>query len=75
MIGAHVRKIVKGTEQKFEDKILQPLTNMEKVYKVYKLGVQNSGNQKRDNENNSRWKDPVECTKVVIGSIALRGSN
>jgi len=74
-IAAHVRKIVKGKEEPFENKNLQPLTDLKKVCKVYKLGVQNNGKQKSDSENNSRWKDQVECTKVIIGSIALRGSS
>jgi hypothetical protein len=74
-IAAHVREIVKGKEQPFEDKYLQPLTDLKKVCKAYRLGVQNNGKQKSDYENNSKWKDPVECTKVIIGSIALRGSS
>ena len=73
-IAAHVRKIVKGMEQPFEGKNLQPLTDMEKVCKVYKLGIQNNGKRESESEN-SRWNDPVECTKVIIGSIALRGSS
>jgi hypothetical protein len=73
-IAAHVRKVVKGKEQPFEDKNLQPLTEVQKVCKVYKLGAQKSSKRKSDSEN-SRWTDPVECTKVIIGSIALRGSS
>lgn len=74
-VAAHVRKIVKGKEQHFEDKNLQPLTDLKKVCKVYKLEVQNNRKRKDDFESNNRWKDPIEYTKVIIGSIALRGSS
>ena len=74
-IAAYVCKIVKGKEQPFEDKNLQHLTDLQKVSKVYKLGAQNNGKRKGGSENNSRWKDPAEYAKVIIGSIALRGSS
>jgi hypothetical protein len=46
---------------------------MIKVRKYYKLG-QISGERKAD-EDYSRWNDPEQCSKVIIGSIALRGSS
>jgi Kinase binding protein CGI-121 len=73
-IHDHVQKIVNGKELTFDDKNLQSLTNFAKICKVYKLGLQNNGKRKADNEN-GRWNDPVECTKIIVGSIALRGSS
>jgi hypothetical protein len=65
---------VSGSELPFDDENLQSVTDFGKVSKVYKLGVQNTGKRKTGNEN-SRWKDQEECTKVIVGSIALRGSS
>ena len=70
----HVQKIVNGKELTFDDKNLQSLANFAKICKVYKLELQNNGKRKAGSEN-CRWNDPVECTKVIVGSIALRGSS
>jgi Kinase binding protein CGI-121 len=71
-IAQHVRDRVKGTELPFEDSTLASLANMTKVRKHYKLGVQNATEETfRDR---SDWENPTEVTKVILGSIALRGS-
>jgi hypothetical protein len=72
-VSDHVRKIVKGQEIEFNDKNIQSLTDMAKLRKYYKLS-QPSGKQKIK-EDQSRWEDPIECTKVILGIIALRGSS
>lgn len=68
-----MRKVVLGKEASFDDVTIQSCTDIAKVRKYYKLGSSN-GKRKAD-EDQSRWDDPDECTKVIIGSIALRGSS
>lgn len=68
-----MRTLVQGTEGAFDDLSIRACTDMIKVRKYYKLG-QISGERKAD-EDYSRWNDPEQCSKVIIGSIALRGSS
>jgi hypothetical protein len=72
-VSDHVRKIVKGQEIEFNDKNIQSLTDTAKLRKYYKLS-QSNGKQKLQ-EDQSRWEDRIECTKVILGIIALRGSS
>lgn len=72
-VSEHVRKIVQGREIEFNDTNIQSLTNMTKLRKFYKLGPTNG--KRKTEEEQSRWEDPTECTKVILGIIALRGSS
>jgi len=65
---------VKGKEIRFDDGALQSVADLAKVRKYYKLGGPNGGKRTNGNEQR-RWMDTVECTKVIVGSIALRGSS
>jgi hypothetical protein len=49
------------------------MANFAKIRKYYKLGA-NNGKRKLQGEQ-LRWEDKDECTKVILGTIALRGSN
>jgi hypothetical protein len=65
---------VKGNEIRFDDRALQSIADLAKVRKYYKLVGPKDGKQK-DGKEQRRWTDAVECTKVIVGSIALRGSS
>ena len=65
---------MRGKEISFDDESLQSITNLDKVRKYYKLVGPGGGKRKNGNEA-LRWKDAIECTKVIVGSIALRGSS
>jgi len=49
------------------------MANFAKIRKYYKLGTNNA--KRKVEEEQNRWEDPDECTKVILGTIALRGSN
>jgi len=64
---------VKGKELRFDDRALQSIVDLAKVRKYYKL-VGPNGGKRTNGDGPHRWTDAVECTKVIVGSIALRGS-
>jgi hypothetical protein len=64
---------VDGKEASFDDQTIQSYKDMAKVGKLYKLGQGNA--KQKAAESQARWDDPEECSKVIIGSIALRGSS
>lgn len=64
-----------GKEVAFEDKNIQSLTDLAKLCKYYKLGSENNSGNQNCEDGQNRWKDLGECTKVIVGSIALRGSS
>ena len=68
-----MRTIVKGKEIIFDDSNLSSMANFAKIRKYYKLGTNNA--KRKVEEEQNRWEDPDECTKVILGTIALRGSN
>jgi len=48
---------------------------MAKVAKYYKLGSSSTNKRKgQEVDIEERWKNPDECTKLILGNIALRGS-
>jgi len=71
-----VRKIVNGRELPFTTDNLRQLASMTKVAKYYKLGSFSTSKRKGQDiqDVEERWKDPDECTKLILGNIALRGS-
>lgn len=64
--------IVRGREISFNDHSLALLTSLPKVIDHYKLGAESKKLKNRINM--SRWDDAAECTNVIVGMIALRGS-
>jgi hypothetical protein len=57
----------------FNDSNLLSMANLAKIRKQYKLGPNNA--KRKAQEELSGWEDQDKCTKVILGTIALRGSN
>jgi hypothetical protein len=57
----------------FNDHNLISMANLAKIKRQYKLGPNNEKRKAQGKQ--SRWEDQDECTKVILGTIALRGSN
>lgn len=49
------------------------MANLAKIRKQYKLGPNNAKRKAQGEQ--SGWEDQDKCTKVILGTIALRGSN
>jgi EKC/KEOPS complex subunit CGI121/TPRKB len=69
-IQAHLSKVVEGEQIEFSDAVLETITDLSRVRKIYKL--HNTGKVTSQSDGGAGERRELEM--LILGSMALRGA-